>query len=176
MAARRVTQSSVNWASLAERVPANQRANFIAFKSRSDKYLRSVQANPETAPKIDWARYKQAIPVAGLVDSFQKQYEAVKIPYPEDTFSGEVDKQEAEVKREIETFKQESEARIANYQKEIARLKSLLPFDQMTLEDFRESYPDVAIDPLNKPTFWPHNPEEQFGYKPKDQAGETGGH
>uniref|UniRef100_A0A6B2E5X2 ATP synthase subunit d, mitochondrial n=1 Tax=Phlebotomus kandelakii TaxID=1109342 RepID=A0A6B2E5X2_9DIPT len=174
MAARRVTQSSVNWASLAERVPAAQRPNFIVFKSKSDKYLRSVQANPETPPTIDWTRYKQAIPVAGLVDNFQKQYEALKVPYPEDTFSTEVDKQEQEVKREIAAFKQQSEERIAEYQKEIAHLKSLLPFDQMTMEDFKDAYPDLAIDPLNKPTFWPHNPEEQLGYKPKDAPVSSG--
>uniref|UniRef100_A0A1L8E025 ATP synthase subunit d, mitochondrial n=1 Tax=Nyssomyia neivai TaxID=330878 RepID=A0A1L8E025_9DIPT len=175
MAARRVTQSSINWASLAERVPPNQKANFVAFKSKSDKYLRSVVANPEQAPKIDWARYKQAIPVAGLVENFQKQYEALNVPYPEDTFSGEVSKQEQDVKKEIQEFVRQSEDRIAEYQKQITHLKSLLPFDQMTMEDFRDSYPDMAIDPLNKPTFWPHNAEEQIGYK-KANPTAGGGH
>ncbi|XP_055690830.1 ATP synthase subunit d, mitochondrial [Lutzomyia longipalpis] len=174
MAARRVTQSSINWAGLAERVPANQKANFVAFKSKSDKYLRSVQANPENAPKIDWARYKQAIPVPGLVENFQKQYESLKVPYPDDTFSAEVDKQEQDVKREIQEFVRQSEERIAEYQKQIAHLKSLLPFDQMTMEDFRDSYPELALDPLNKPTFWPHNPEEQLGYKKENPT--SGGH
>lgn len=37
---RRIAQSSINWAAIAERVPANQRTNFTAFKSKSDKYLR----------------------------------------------------------------------------------------------------------------------------------------
>ena len=40
--ARRIASSSVNWASLAERVPANQRISFTTFKSKSDKYLRRL--------------------------------------------------------------------------------------------------------------------------------------
>ncbi|GAB0093223.1 ATP synthase subunit d, mitochondrial [Sergentomyia squamirostris] len=175
MAARRVTQSSVNWAALSERVPQAQRPSFIAFKSKSDKYMRSVQANPEHAPKIEWARYKSAIPVPGLVDTFQKQYESIKVPYPEDTFTAEVEKQEQEVKREVQEFIRASEERIAKHQKEIAHLKSLIPFDQMTMEDFRDAYPDQALDAINKPTFWPHNPEEQLDYKPKDGHA-AGGH
>lgn len=38
------------------------------------------------------------------------------------------------------------------------------------MEDFRESYPDVAIDPINKPTFWPHTPEEQPDYVVKEES------
>lgn len=55
------------------------------------------------------------------------------------------------------------------YKKQLAYIASLIPFDQMTMEDFRDSYPDVAIDPINKPTFWPHNPEEQPDYKDSEE-------
>lgn len=44
---------------------------------------------------------------------------------------------------------------------EIDALNSLLPFDQMTMEDFIDAYPSHGPDFLNRPTFWPHNPEEQ---------------
>lgn len=40
--AKRIAQSSVNWAALAERVPAEQRGNFAAFKVKSDGYLRRL--------------------------------------------------------------------------------------------------------------------------------------
>lgn len=39
----------------------------------------------------------------------------------------------------------------------------------MTMEDFRDAHPDIAIDPLNKPTFWPHNAEEQLDYVDPDK-------
>lgn len=164
MAAKRISQSSVNWASLAERVPVEQKTNFLAFKSRSDKYLRAVLANPEQSPKIDWAAYKSKVPLAGLVDQFQKSYEALKVPYPADNLSSEVDKLRSQLVGEIAKFKKESDARIASNQSEVERIKSLLPYAEMTMEDFRDAHPELALDPINKPTFWPHHPDIQPGY------------
>lgn len=132
-------------------------------------------ANPETPPKIDWAAYKQTVPISGMVENFQKQYDSLKVPYPADNFSAQVDQQKIQVQKEIEAFVNASKARIAEYEKSISHLKSLLPYDQMTMEDFRDAFPDLALDPINRPTFWPHTPEEQIDYKPKDGAG-AGGH
>jgi F-type H+-transporting ATPase subunit d len=53
-------------------------------------------ANPEAAPKIDWAYYKTRVAVPGMVETFQKQYEALKIPYPADTVTSQVEAQEKE--------------------------------------------------------------------------------
>lgn len=55
------------------------------------------------------------------------------------------------------------------YKKQLAHLASLIPYDQMTMEDYKDAFPDEALDPLKKPSFWPHNPEEQLGYKDKDE-------
>lgn len=170
MAARRISQSAVNWAGIAERVHPSQRLQFNTFKGKSDKYLRAVLANPEEAPKIDWAMYKKNVAVAGMVDSFQKSYEALKIPYPADNVSSQVDAQAKEVDSEIQKFVSDSNARIEGFKKELAHLNSLLPFSQMTMEDFRDSYPNEALDPINKPTYWPHTPEEQPGMEPPKEA------
>lgn len=167
---KRIAQSAINWAAIAERVPPNQRIYFNGFKSKSDKYLRSVMANPETSPKIDWAYYKSRVAVSGLVDTFQKSYEALKVSYPSDTVSGQVVAQEKEVRADIENFKKESANRIAAHEKEIEHITSLLPFGQMTMEDYRDAYPEQALDPINRPTFWPHTADEQLDYKPKDHG------
>lgn len=52
--------------------------------------------NPENPPKIDWSFYKSRVPVAGMVDNFQKQYEAYKIPYPSDNITAQIAEQEKE--------------------------------------------------------------------------------
>lgn len=36
----------------------------------------------------------------------------------------------------------------------------------MTMEDYRDSFPEEALDPINNPTFWPHTAEEQGENKP----------
>ncbi|KAK9876795.1 hypothetical protein WA026_015033 [Henosepilachna vigintioctopunctata] len=161
MAAKRIAKSSINWARLAEQVPEHQRNMYQAFKSKSDGYLRRVLAYPENPPAIEWSQYKAKIPVAGMVDEFQKQYTALKIPYPPDTVSSQIDALEKDIKQDIENFKKESNERIAKFEKELAHLNSLIPYDQMTMEDFKDAHPELALDPLNKPTFWPHIPEEQ---------------
>lgn len=40
MATKRIAGTAINWAALSERVPPQQRAQFQAFKTRSDQYLR----------------------------------------------------------------------------------------------------------------------------------------
>jgi F-type H+-transporting ATPase subunit d len=40
MAAKRFTKSTIDWAALFERVPANQKNNLIAFRGRSETYMR----------------------------------------------------------------------------------------------------------------------------------------
>lgn len=40
MAGKRIAQSTMNWASIAERVPVEQKTNYLAFKTKCDQYLR----------------------------------------------------------------------------------------------------------------------------------------
>jgi F-type H+-transporting ATPase subunit d len=163
MAARRLAASSINWAAFAERVPENQRPNFLALKARTDNYLRRVNANPAEPPKIDWAMYKSKVNVPGLVDTFKKQYEALQVPYPADTVTPKINEQEKLAASETSRFIAESNQRIKDYEARIAKWATVLPYEEMTLEDFYDAHPDKAID-VNKPTFWPHDAEEQPGY------------
>lgn len=67
---------------------------------------------PEQPPKINWALYKKSIPTPALVDEFEKQYNALKIPYPPDTLSGQLDALEKDIQSDIAKFKTESNGRI----------------------------------------------------------------
>ncbi|XP_046403733.1 ATP synthase subunit d, mitochondrial [Ischnura elegans] len=173
MAARRITKSSINWQAMLDRVHPEQQSYFVAFKAKADNYLRRVMANPAALPKIDWAHYKKSVPVAGMVDTFQKQYESIQIPYPPDTMTASVEAQEKEVMAEVKKFVAESNTRITEYQKELDHLNSLLPINQMTMEDYKDAYPELALDGEKRPTFWPHTPEEQPGM---EQRGEGSAH
>lgn len=68
---------------------------------------------PEAPPKIDWAKYKTLVPIPGMVDEFEKQYNALKIPYPPNNLVSQLDALENEIKSDIEKFKTESNGRIA---------------------------------------------------------------
>lgn len=71
-----------------------------------------VLANPAELPKIDWSFYKNSVPIAGMVDNFQKQYEALKIPYPSDTLTSQIEAQGTQVKAQIAEFVKKSNASI----------------------------------------------------------------
>lgn len=72
-----------------------------------------VLAQPENPPAIDWNVYKQKVPVAGMVDEFQKKYSALNIPFPTENVGPQLNAQEKEIQADIEKFKTESNARIA---------------------------------------------------------------
>lgn len=55
-----------------------------------------VNENPESAPKIDWAFYKNRVGIPGLVDKFQKEYESLKIDFPADKYTSLIEAQEKE--------------------------------------------------------------------------------
>lgn len=63
-----------------------------------------MESNPESLPKLDWAHYKKNIAISGMVDKFQKEYDSLKITYPEDKYTSAVDAQEREVVRNSLTF------------------------------------------------------------------------
>lgn len=44
------------------------------------------------------------------------------------------------------------------YKKELAVIAAMIPYDQMTMEDAYDAFPpEQRFDPLNNPTFWPHD-------------------
>lgn len=175
MAAKRIATSTINWAELAERTPAAQKALFAQFKGRTDKYVQAIAANPEKSPKIDWSFYKSRIATAGIADSFQKAYESLNIPYPSDNVSGEVEQLRAASLKSIADHQAESKQRIAKLEQDIGRYKDIMPYAQMTMEDFYEAHPEHALyDNPKGPSFWPHDEESQPGYV--DPKGEEESH
>ncbi|XP_042688943.1 ATP synthase subunit d, mitochondrial [Centrocercus urophasianus] len=157
MAARRSAIKAIDWAAFAERVPANQRAMFNALKTRSDALSARLAALPEKPPAIDWAHYKTAVAKAGMVDEFQKKFSALKVPEPVDTQTAKIDAQEQEATKNIVEYVKASKARIAEYEQQLQKLRSMIPFEQMTYEDLHEAFPETRLDREKYP-YWPHRP------------------
>ncbi|NWU04464.1 ATP5H synthase, partial [Urocynchramus pylzowi] len=157
MAGRRAALKAVDWAAFAERVPPNQRAMFNALKTRNDALTARLAALPEKPPAIDWAFYKANVAKAGMVDEFQKKFSALKVPEPVDTQTAKIDAQEKEAAKSTAEYIQASKARITQYEQELQKLKSMIPFEQMTFEDFSEAFPESKLNKEKYP-YWPHKP------------------
>ncbi|XP_032995162.1 ATP synthase subunit d, mitochondrial [Lacerta agilis] len=157
MAARRFTLKAVDWMAFAERVPPNQKPMFNALKTRSDTLAAKLASLPENPPTIDWAFYKTAIAEKGMVDEFEKKFKALKIPEPVDTQSAKIDAQEKEADKSAAAFIQASKQRIVEHEKELQKIRSMIPFEQMTVDDFQDAFPESRLDKEKYP-YWPHKP------------------
>ncbi|XP_078033785.1 ATP synthase subunit d, mitochondrial [Augochlora pura] len=169
--ARRAIRA-IDWAAIAEKLGEAERKELAMFKAVSDQYLRRMTANPESPPKIDWAYYKKNISTPGLVDKFQKEYEAFSIPLPVDNYTAKIDADEKNEQEEINRMITEGDKLIVQIEKEVIDIKNLLPFEEMTLEDYAITYPDSALN-VDKPTSWPHDiAEDEVPAETKNQESE----
>ena len=101
----------------------------------------------------------------GMVDDFQKKYDALKIPYPQDTHTSSIDSEATSLKAEYAKFVDESKTRITGIQKDQAKWESMMPVEEMNLEELldagmRKYVVDVNV-PEDEMTFWPH--DETYG-------------
>ncbi|XP_024115241.1 ATP synthase subunit d, mitochondrial [Oryzias melastigma] len=157
MAGRRVALKAIDWLAFAERVPPNQRSMFNALKTRSDAISAKLTSLPEAPATIDWNFYRGAVAKAGMVDEFEKKFKALKIPEPVDTQTSAIDAQEIEANKSALDYVEASKARIAQYEEELSKFKNMIPFDQMTIEDLNEAFPETKLD-MEKYPYWPHKP------------------
>ncbi|XP_056442763.1 ATP synthase subunit d, mitochondrial-like [Gadus chalcogrammus] len=157
MAGRRVALKAIDWVSFAERIPANQRSMFNALKTRSDAISAKLTSLPPTPVVIDWSHYKTNVAKAGMVDEFEKKFKALQIPEAADTQTSVITAQEAESNKNALAYVEESKVRIAQYEAQLAKLTNMIPFDQMTVEDLNDTFPETKLDKVKYP-YWPHKP------------------
>ncbi|PWS22148.1 hypothetical protein DKP78_19905, partial [Enterococcus faecium] len=88
-------------------------------------------------------------------DDFEKKFAALTIPEPVDTETTKIDAQEQEANKSAAEYIQASKARVVQYEAELEKLKNMIPFDQMTIEDLNEAFPETKLDKQKYP-YWPH--------------------
>uniref|UniRef100_A0A8D1FRN0 ATP synthase subunit d, mitochondrial n=1 Tax=Sus scrofa TaxID=9823 RepID=A0A8D1FRN0_PIG len=93
---------------------------------------------PEKPPAraMDWAYYKANAGKAGLVDGFERKCEKLCLVFA----SPKTRTEESEKKPE--------------------KMKNIIPFDQMTIEDLNQVLPETKLD--KKYPCWPHGPIESL--------------
>ncbi|XP_004408511.1 PREDICTED: ATP synthase subunit d, mitochondrial-like [Odobenus rosmarus divergens] len=95
------------------------------------------------------------------IHSYLKRlFNALKVPVPEDKYTVQVDPEEKEDVKSCAEFLSLSKARIEEYEKGLEKMRNIIPFDQMTIEDLNEVFPETKLD--KKYPYWPHKPSENL--------------
>uniref|UniRef100_A0AC34PUS8 ATP synthase subunit d, mitochondrial n=1 Tax=Panagrolaimus sp. JU765 TaxID=591449 RepID=A0AC34PUS8_9BILA len=148
-AAKRVAVTSVQWQKLADRLTAQHVPELNRLKGQNSTFSATVNQLPADLPKVDFAALKSQMPAhASLLDSLQKQYEAIKIPYgtiPEE-FNKEISKwieyNEARIKlHELKTADGAVEAK--KIEEKWAKAPPVEHFDR---QHFVEYFPQLFYD------------------------------
>ncbi|XP_056310189.1 ATP synthase subunit d, mitochondrial [Danio aesculapii] len=157
MAGRRAAVKAIDWLAFAERVPPNQRAMFNSLKTRSDAISAKLASLSEKPATINWSHYRAVVAKAGMVDEFEKKFAGLTVPEPVDTQTAKIDAQEQEANKSAAAYLEASKARIAEYEKELEKFRNMIPFDQMTIEDLNNTFPETKLDKQKYP-YWPYKP------------------
>ena len=72
-----------------------------------------------------------------------------------------MDAEEKEDVKSCAEFLSLSKTRIQEYEKELEKMRNIIPFEQMTIENLNDVFPETKLD-RRKYLYWPHKPFENL--------------
>jgi F-type H+-transporting ATPase subunit d len=125
------------------RAPPAARGDLGSLRGRYETLKAAMNAYPEKPEPIPWDYYKNTISDSKLVDSFKKQFEAIAVPYPEDTRTPYLNEQEKEANKLAQEAIAKSKVQVSKLEVELDKIKKQKPYEDMTIDEFLDDHPDL---------------------------------
>lgn len=77
--------------------------------------------------------------------------------------------------KKIESFIQETNGLIGEIDKKVSEINSMIPFAEMTMDDYRDAHPEGFMR-TDIVTTWPHTEESQEDLNEEEGPTDEGGH
>ena len=84
MAGQKLALKTIDWVAFGEITPPNRKEVTNSFKSWNELLTSRLATLPEKPSAIDWVYSKANMAKAGLMDDFEKKFNALKVPVLED--------------------------------------------------------------------------------------------
>eukprot|EP00118_Oscarella_pearsei_P028838 m.3058 g.3058 ORF g.3058 m.3058 type:complete len:155 (+) comp9034_c0_seq1:208-672(+) len=152
----RAGRAVIDWVRIASRVPASEKGALAAFRAKHENLQAALSGYPEDKNRIEWSHYREKIGDKNFVERFAKEFEALKVPFPQDKESTKISQAEKEAEAEAqETIKQSKQNALA-LQKELEELKAQKSFEDMTADEYLQDKPELKkqIDDHIKSQQW----------------------
>lgn len=92
-----------------------------------------------------------------MVADFEKQYNALQVPYPKDTVTAGLDAESSQEKAKYEKFVADSKVRISGLAAEAAKWEAMKCPSQMTREEAMDECPHLLDFHPDEVSYWPHD-------------------
>ena len=134
-----------DWAKIASKLPegSTARKDLSALRSKHEQLRERLDKVPEKGAPIDFAHYRKLIADPAFVDGLEKTYKDLleKVPYPEDTFTPEIEAREKEAEKHFLGVIEESKDIAKEFQTSLDEFLTLPPFEGMTQNEFYDRFP-----------------------------------
>merc|ERR1712046_251895 len=142
-ALRSTRVARLDWAALSSKVTSDAgKAELASLRAAYSDIVKAV----DSAPAIDWAKWKATIKTPGVVDGFEAAYGKLSTPAMADTYSAEVDSKFAAAIEKAEGFAASSEARIKELEAELNALNNRKNWSEVTVEEELANNPEIAAE------------------------------
>lgn len=150
---RAVAKVTADWSKLATKVHRTEVPKLNKFKSRVDASAVKLASLPDSLPKIDWDYYKANASDAKIVEEIQKKYSSLKIDVPKAPESRLAELKQAQLddERRYKAFAEVAKSYIDSSEVVKTKFKNMLPFREMTLEDWALTFPEWTNHSIENP-------------------------